>query len=343
MRAKPPPLRSEREVMASWRLDGLPEVSVLCSTYNHIAFLADAIAGMMAQITIFPFEVILKDDASTDGTDDLVRDFAKHYPHIIRTHCNSTNEYHLGKRSRRFLEMARGRYLATCEGDDYWIHPLKLQRQWDLLEANPKLIFCGGIALRGSEDVGACTLIKPDSKATCFSAEDLILDNFIHNSTFFCRTWARRWLFDNFHAPVSNGDRVKLVVLASLGGAGFIHEAFSFYRIHPGGAWSSLRAKAWFERQAITDREINRFTAGRYHRHFLTHLRRNYWGAIHTIHAEHGFRSMLSVPSMLLASRQPNLLIDTLRFYRRWIVASVKTSTAKLAARLQGLPPDGAA
>jgi glycosyltransferase involved in cell wall biosynthesis len=326
--------------MASWSLDGPPQVSVLCSTYNHIAFLADAIAGIMAQITTFPFEVILKDDASTDGTADLVREFATHYPHIFRIHCNSSNEYHLGKRSRRFLEMARGRYLATCEGDDYWIHPFKLQRQWELLEANPNLIFCGGITLHGSEEDGVHFVSRPDTTATSFGAEDLILRNFIHNSTFFCRAWARRWLIDNFHAPVANGDRVKFVVLASLGGAGFIHEVFSFYRIHPGGAWSALKPKAWFERQAITDREINRFTAGRYHRHFFTHLRANYWGALHAIHAEHGFRSAGAVLSMLLVSRHPQLLIDTLRFYRRWLVSSLMTSSAKLAVRLKGVSLD---
>jgi glycosyltransferase involved in cell wall biosynthesis len=336
MTAQPLPLRSECEVMASWRLDGPPQVSVLCSTYNHIAFLADAIAGMMAQITTFPFEVILKDDASTDGTADLVRSFAKRYPCIIRIHCNSSNEYHLGKRGRRFLEMARGRYLATCEGDDYWIHPFKLQLQWELLEANPKLIFCGGLAQVGSMDASVNHKIGPRSGTTRFTAEDLILHDFIHTSTFFCRAWAQRWLFNNFHASVSNGDRVKRVVLASLGEAGFIHEVFSFYRIHSGGAWTSLRPKARFERQVITDREINRFTAGRYHRHLFTYLRANYREALRALHADHGYKSVGAVPSMLLTSRCPQLLIDTLRFYCRRLLSSLRSKIATLAAPLRG-------
>ncbi|WP_216902334.1 glycosyltransferase [Synechococcus sp. CCY 9618] len=323
--------------MATWHVAGPPQVSILCSTYNHIAFLRDAIAGFMGQLTSFPFEVILKDDASTDGTTHLVREFAELYPRIIRIHCNKTNEYNLGKRSRRFLEMARGRYLATCEGDDYWIHPLKLQYQWELLDAHLELIFCGGITLCGEDGATIATVMQPMDTAAYYSPKELIADNFLHNSTFFCRSWAWQWLFENFHASVPNGDRVKKIILATLGGAGFIYEPLSFYRIHSAGVWSVLRPQVWFEKQAITDRHIDRFTRGRYRRHFLAHLRQNYWGTLYVLHCQDRRAAMTAVPSMLIAARQPLLLFDTVRFYTAGFRQMLRTLQARLMVRLKTL------
>ena len=120
------------------------KVSVLCAAFNHEDFLRDTWDSFLAQKTNFPFEVLVNDDASADGTAEILREYAKKYPEIIRPFYQKENLY-----SRRmnvydlvFFPAARGEYIALCEGDDYWIDPEKLQRQVDWLDAHPDYSAC---------------------------------------------------------------------------------------------------------------------------------------------------------------------------------------------------------
>jgi glycosyltransferase involved in cell wall biosynthesis len=116
-----------------------PLVSVHMITYNHAPYIAQAIECVLAQKTNFPFELVIGEDCSTDGTREIVFDYAKRYPDIIRV---ITSEKNVGmhKNSFRTTQACQGKYIAYCEGDDYWHHPEKLQKQADYLEANPE---CG--------------------------------------------------------------------------------------------------------------------------------------------------------------------------------------------------------
>lgn len=114
-----------------------PLVSISCITYNHAGFIRDALEGFMMQKTSFPFEILIHDDASTDGTVDIIREFDKRYPGMIFPVFQEVNQRSKGIRgmSSRFnFPRARGKYIALCEGDDYWTDPEKLQRQIDFLE-----------------------------------------------------------------------------------------------------------------------------------------------------------------------------------------------------------------
>ena len=120
------------------------KVSVLCATYNHEDYLRETLDSFLAQKTDFPFEVLVNDDASTDGTAEILREYAGKYPEIIRPFYQEENLY-----SRRmnvydlvFFPAARGKYIALCEGDDYWNDPEKLQRQADWLDAHPDYSAC---------------------------------------------------------------------------------------------------------------------------------------------------------------------------------------------------------
>lgn len=122
-----------------------PLVSISCITYNHAHYIKDALEGFLMQQTNFPFEVLIHDDCSTDGTDKIIREYAERYPDIIKPMYETVNQYSQGKPIGSMIwniPRAKGKYIAICEGDDYWSDALKLQKQVDFLEANPSYGLC---------------------------------------------------------------------------------------------------------------------------------------------------------------------------------------------------------
>lgn len=114
-------------------------VSIHCLTYNHEPYIRQCLDGFVMQRTNFRFEAVVHDDASTDGTADIVRKYAERYPDIIKPIYETENQYSKrdGSLGRIMNEACKGKYIAYCEGDDYWTDPLKLQKQVDLMEAHP--------------------------------------------------------------------------------------------------------------------------------------------------------------------------------------------------------------
>lgn len=120
-----------------------PKVAIRCITYNHEPYIRDALEGFVMQKTNFPFVAVVHDDASTDGTADIIREYAAKYPDIIKPLYETENQYSKGDGSMsRMMNRAvldtGAKYVALCEGDDYWTDPLKLQKQVDFLEAHPE-------------------------------------------------------------------------------------------------------------------------------------------------------------------------------------------------------------
>ena len=121
-----------------------PLVSICVQTYQHVDFIKDCLDGILKQETSFPFEILLGEDASTDGTREICLEYAEKYPDKIRLflHHRENNIKINGKPTGRFIFLynmfsARGKYIALCEGDDYWTDPLKLQKQVGFLEKIP--------------------------------------------------------------------------------------------------------------------------------------------------------------------------------------------------------------
>jgi glycosyltransferase involved in cell wall biosynthesis len=121
-----------------------PLVSISCITYNHAPYIKQCLDGFLMQKTTFSFEVLIHDDASTDGTTEIIKDYAQKYPDIIKPLYEEENQWIKGRRgSAEFnFPRARGKYIALCEGDDYWIDENKLQMQVDFLENNPEYGMC---------------------------------------------------------------------------------------------------------------------------------------------------------------------------------------------------------
>lgn len=120
-----------------------PLVSVIIITYNHESFIHKAIEGCLMQKTSFPFEIIIHDDASPDKTAEIVQEYYKNNPRIILPILQKENQLSKGVRiSASIIPFAKGKYVAFCEGDDYWIDPLKLEKQIAIMESNPDVSMC---------------------------------------------------------------------------------------------------------------------------------------------------------------------------------------------------------
>ena len=120
-------------------------VSIWCLTYNHELYIRDAIEGFLAQKTSFGYEIIIHDDASTDKTAEIIREYEQKYPNLIRGIYQEENQFGKNQPSIEWIlelekQNCKGKYIALCEGDDYWIDAQKLQLQVDYLEAHPECI-----------------------------------------------------------------------------------------------------------------------------------------------------------------------------------------------------------
>ncbi len=123
-----------------------PLLSIRCLVYNHEQYLRQCLDGFVMQKTNFPFEAIVHDDASTDGSADIIREYAEKYPDIIKPICETENQYSKHDGSLvRIMDAAMhpdSKYVAICEGDDYWTDPNKLQMQVDFLESHSEYSMC---------------------------------------------------------------------------------------------------------------------------------------------------------------------------------------------------------
>lgn len=129
-----------------------PLVSIFCITYNHEKYIKDAIEGFLMQKTDFRFEIVIHDDASTDGTIAILNEYESKYPELIRVIYESENQFSkLESVAEFFLDIQRrelnGKYIAICEGDDYWIDTDKLQIQTDYMESHPDCVMTGHDAI----------------------------------------------------------------------------------------------------------------------------------------------------------------------------------------------------
>lgn len=122
-----------------------PLVSICCITYNHAPYIRQCLDGFLMQKTNFKYEIVIHDDCSTDGTTEIIKEYAFKYPDIFVPLYEDENQYSKGVRgicAKFVYPKARGKYIALCEGDDYWIDENKLQMQVDFLEKNPEYTMC---------------------------------------------------------------------------------------------------------------------------------------------------------------------------------------------------------
>lgn len=233
-------------------------VSIICNAYNHEAYIADALKGFVMQQTTFPFEILVHDDASTDNTARIIREYEERYPHLINAIYETENQYskHDGSLGRIQFGRAKGEYFALCEGDDYWTDPLKLQKQYDAMEQNPQVDMCAHQAYVYNCSVGRITQeITPVHETRILTAEEVIRGGggyFATNSLFFRRSlqesMPRFRQFKNF-------DYTLQIHGALRGGLLYLNENMSVYRLMANGSWSR-RMSADPEKASAHRREV---------------------------------------------------------------------------------------
>lgn len=237
-----PAVGHEFEVSDAERLVKHPEVSVGILTYNHEPYLARALESVLEQKTEFTYEVIVYEDCSTDRTREIALDFQRRYPEKVRVLYSRAN-VGMGENVRRGIAACRGRYTAGCEGDDFWNDPLKLQKQYRVLEAHSELDLCftGGLVL--NPDGSTERRWDYGDRARIVPVRELLRTPGMSAPTasLFFRAHVPHgtpdWIFD---APVL--DIFHILSGAHPNGAYYLPETTVTYRNMSVGSWSSRHA-----------------------------------------------------------------------------------------------------
>jgi glycosyltransferase involved in cell wall biosynthesis len=225
----------------------IPLVSISCITFNHAPYIRGALESFLSQKTTFPFEVLIHDDASTDGTAEIIQEYELKYPNLIFPLYQKQNQYSMGIKMFSVIynfPRARGKYFALCEGDDYWIDSLKLQKQVDFLENNYVYSICG----HWVKNVDADSKLLREQRFTgqycpeIFKIEHALGGTPIHTSSLMFRNndykQIMRDKYDLF-TKLPAGDDPLLLLLLTKGDGYCFQEFMGAYRIHPGGTWST--------------------------------------------------------------------------------------------------------
>lgn len=222
-----------------------PLVSICSITYNHAPYIRQCLDGFLMQKTKFKYEIIIHDDASTDGTAEIIKEYVEKYPNLITPIFQKENQYSKGVRGmfpRYCFPRAKGKYIALCEGDDYWTDPLKLQKQVDFLEANPDFVMCSHLCDFVDQETGNKLFSYPDFGNN--ESTVLRLGNFVRGgeitqtATLFFRNLKK--IVSTINACNKSADIVLYYILLMYGPGFCIPEVMSIYRIHNEGVWTKL-------------------------------------------------------------------------------------------------------
>lgn len=256
-------------------------VSVLCTAYNHEKYLRRCLDGFLMQKTDFRFEVLVNDDVSTDHTADILREYAARCPDIIRPVFQTENQYSRGKliNLEILLPLARGKYIALCEGDDFWTDPYKLQKQVNALEAHPDCHLCVHTVQCVHEDGSPSDEVIPaqriESGVLSPKEMEALLIEYecpFQTGSYFMRADA----LTAFAQPIPEfrrispvGDVCYLLYFTHLGGAFYIAEPMSCYRRNSVGSWTqrnmektNAQRTEHFRKMIAVMRAFDRYTGG---------------------------------------------------------------------------------
>lgn len=223
-------------------------VKIQCLVYNHERYLRQCLDGFVMQQTNFRFQAIVHDDASTDKSAEIIKEYADKYPDIIMPIFQTENQYSKkdGSLRRIMYEACKGsKYIAMCEGDDYWIDPLKLQKQVDFLEANPEYVVCG------------TKRVTVDKKGEQIHSPSLPTDGMLFTQCVVFRNVLND--IDTTNYFILNNDDFLFYRLSQFGKSKILDFCSSAYRFSNEGVWSSLTEEEKYRNFVSSKRAMYNF------------------------------------------------------------------------------------
>jgi len=230
--------KTESEIIKNWKGDkAIPLFSICCITYNHEKFISEALDSFLIQETDFPFEIIIRDDASIDKTKFIIEKYYKRFPKIIKPILEEENTYSKGvKPMTVVIDSSNSDFIALCEGDDYFIDSKKLQRQYEVLQNNNEISLCfhNVNSIENSCEKEAELVVDSSIETRLFTLKDLISVNprIATSSMVFRKSMLDR---PDWFDKVVAGEKKIQYLLANKGLVRYLPQVMSVYRKHISG------------------------------------------------------------------------------------------------------------
>ena len=275
------------------------EVSICCITYNHEDYIELALQGFLSQKTNFNFEILIHDDASSDKTADIIRKYENRFPEKVHCIYQTKNQHTQGKSvSKNLFSIAKGKYIALCEGDDFWITETKLQIQFDFMEENLEYSLCAHSGYNGYEDGRLKKyLFRPFSENRTVSTEEIIEKWLFPTASLFYRKNARIPYDIPFATGAPCGDYPLAIFLSLKGKVKYFDRPMCVYRNFAKGSLSTLNRRGIgyqlsFNSRIITMLEnLDNYTKHQFHQVIMSRIQnyqesssllkeRTFWGLI---------------------------------------------------------------
>lgn len=231
-------LKSEQDILSNFISNEIT-ISICCLAYNHGAFIKQTIEGFLLQKTSFKFEILIHDDASKDNTSSIIQDFERKYPNLIKPIYQSENQHSKGGRVNFRFNFPRvsGKYIALCEGDDYWTDPFKLQKQVDFLETNKEYSICfHNVAILQDNSFRKSNIPYPNGEILL--SEYIKKGKIFTTSIVFRNEYLKYFAKEILKSPLM--DKTIKTLLLTKGKGYYFEEEMGVYRHHTGGVFSTL-------------------------------------------------------------------------------------------------------
>ncbi len=249
-------------------------VSIYCITYNHSGYLKEALEGFLCQKTDFPVDIYVHDDASTDGTTEILREYEARFPDRIHAYYEEENQYSQGKDfvAKLLQDAVKAKYIAFCEGDDCWLDEYKLQKQRDALEAHPECDMCACWGCTTTEDgKREISQIRPREGDGILPVEDVILGGgqyLVSAGLFYRSSMVKKPM--QFERVIGL-DYAMQIRGALRGGIWYIDEKMATYRRYSKSSWTNSvlrnmdRLKEHWKYEIKLLQVLDQETDGKYH------------------------------------------------------------------------------
>lgn len=236
--------KTEQDIMQNWQSDEMM-VSITCVAFNHEDYMHTTLDSFLMQETTFPFEVLINDDVSTDSTIDILKEYEQKFPNIVKPLYQTENKFSQGINTMALLfPLVEGKYIAFCDGDDYWVDNQKLQIQVDAMELHPEVDLCIHSAYRETPDGARELVAKHANETKKFSVKNSILSHgdFSETASMMFTTSLIKSLPKWFDTAMP-GDYVFEIIGANRGGSLYIDRTMSVYRADVEGGWTTNELK----------------------------------------------------------------------------------------------------